>query len=154
MDKKDRFQAAFEHLRHNGLIKTQKDVANKIGGSSQNVSMALSGNPRALTDAFLQRFLTAFPDLFSTEWLMEGNGVMLLSDKFAHSDARPYNVIADNSPAFVSDFPNQHQANAEELTLASISAQISTLTSHIAILTSHVDARLSAIENLLKTLNR
>ena len=97
MDKTKRFNAVFEHLRHKSIIKTQKDLADKIGGTSQNVSLALSGNPRALTDNFLMRILVAFPDIFSTRWLMTGEGQMLLNDSQPKQSARTY-TLPEESP--------------------------------------------------------
>lgn len=96
MDKKERLNAAYEHLRHIDAIRTQKDVAEKMSSTSQNVSQALQGNPKVLTDRFLMRFLTAFPDIFSMQWLFTGDGTMLINDSAptsAHESAsRPYSL--------------------------------------------------------------
>lgn len=98
MDKKERLNAAYEHLRHIDAIRTQKDVAEKMSSTSQNVSQALQGNPKVLTDRFLMRFLTAFPDIFSMQWLFTGDGSMLINDS-APAQAqppRPYQLPEDS----------------------------------------------------------
>lgn len=144
MNKTERFQAVFEYLRHKSMIKTQKDLADKISGTSQNISMALKGNPRMLTDNLLMRVLCAYPDIFSTKWLMTGEGEMLLKNQYEPTQpARPYAIPADPAPMFVSDAP--------EPTLASIAAQLSVLTAHIAALTHAIDARLYNIEKYIYT---
>ena len=122
MDKTKRFNAVFEHLRHKSIIKTQKDLADKIGGTSQNVSLALSGNPRALTDNFLMRILVAFPDIFSTRWLMTGEGQMLLYG---------------TSPSMA--------ASSDPITLATIHTQLTALAAQFTALAAHLGAPVSNI---------
>ena len=96
MSKTERFNAVFEHLRHTGVIKTQKDVADKMGSTSQNVGQALQGNPKVLTDRFLMRFIQAFPDIFSMQWLFTGDGSMLINapapTPAPESASRPYSL--------------------------------------------------------------
>ena len=96
MSKTERFNAVFEHLRHTGVIRTQKDVADKMGSTSQNVGQALQGNPKVLTDRFLMRFIQAFPDIFSMQWLFTGDGSMLINapapTPAPESASRPYSL--------------------------------------------------------------
>ena len=75
MNKKERFNEAYKYLRTNGIVRTQKDVAEKMKSSSQNVSSALKGVESVMTDRFLMRFGDAFG--ISIEWLLTGNGEML-----------------------------------------------------------------------------
>ena len=102
MNKKDRFCAAYEHLRHIDKIRTQQDLADIIGSTSQNVSRALSGNPKVLTDNFLLRFLTAFPDTFSMSWMFTGKGTMLLNDSQPKQSAQTYK-LPDQLPEMAAD---------------------------------------------------
>ena len=92
MSKKDRFCAAYEHLRHIDKIRTQQDLADVIGSTSQNVSRALSGNPKVLTDNFLLRFLSAYPDIFSMSWMFTGKGTMLLNEPQPSPPVRTYTL--------------------------------------------------------------
>ena len=106
MSKTERFNAVFEHLRHTGVIKTQKDVADKMGSTSQNVGQALQGNPKVLTDRFLMRFLTAFPDIFSMQWLFTGDGSMLINDSApAQAQAQPTRSyqLPDDAPVMAAE---------------------------------------------------
>ena len=106
MDKKERLNAAYEHLRHIDAIRTQKDVAEKMSSTSQNVSQALQGNPKVLTDRFLMRFLTAFPDIFSMQWLFTGDGSMLINDS-APAQAQPQPTrsyqLPDDAPVMAAE---------------------------------------------------
>ena len=96
MDKKERFYAAYEHLLSLGRVHKQKDVATAMGSTEGNISQAMKGNPKVLTDRFLMRFIQAFPDIFSMQWLFTGDGTMLINDSAptsAHESAsRPYSL--------------------------------------------------------------
>lgn len=78
MEKKDRLFKAYKYLEMNGLIKSQEDLSYKMKASRSNISSALSGRESVLTDKFLMRFCNAFPGLFNLEWLLNGDGEMLL----------------------------------------------------------------------------
>lgn len=104
MDKKERFYAAYEHLLSLGRVHKQKDVATAMGSTEGNISQAIKGNPKVLTDRFLMRFLTAFPDIFSMQWLFTGDGSMLINDS-APAQAqppRPYQ-LPDDSPVMAAE---------------------------------------------------
>lgn len=75
--KKERFDYAFKLLCNRNLIHTQKDLAAKMGTSAPNISNARKGDTRFLTDSFLIRFNHAFGDIFSIDWLINGEGEML-----------------------------------------------------------------------------
>ena len=77
MEKQERLQAAYEYLRSRGKVHTQKDVASAMKATRQNVSSALKGKERFLTDSFLRRFNIAFGEPFNTDWLISGEGEML-----------------------------------------------------------------------------
>lgn len=148
MDKKERFSAAFEHLRHIGVIKTQTDAAKIMGSTSQNIGRALSGNPKVLTDKFLLRFITAFPDIFSMSWLITGDGSMLLSGSTAaHNKQEPYHARIEES-----------EVAAESLPLSDRDYLVSTYTmlAHLADTIRDfqrlTDARLREIEHRLSIL--
>lgn len=76
MDKKERFNLAFNYLKNNGIIHTQKDLAQKIGSTAPNVSSALKGVEAVLTDSFLRRFCLTF-NIFNLTWLLNEEGNML-----------------------------------------------------------------------------
>ena len=59
MDKKTRFNAAYDYLLSIGRAHKQKDIAVAMSSTEANISQALKGHPKVLTDNFLLRFLTA-----------------------------------------------------------------------------------------------
>lgn len=79
MSKTERLNEAFNYLRFKGLVDTQKDVATAMKSTPQNVSSALRGNEKVITDSFLTRFAEAFQEV-SPQWLLTGEGSMLNSD--------------------------------------------------------------------------
>lgn len=122
MDKTKRFNAAYDYLMSIGRIHKQKDAAAAISSTESNISRALKGDPRVLTDNLLMRFLIAFPDIFSTRWLMTGEGQMLLS--------------AD-SPSMA--------AGSDPISLVIIHTQLTALAAQVAALAAHLGAPVSNI---------
>ena len=76
----ERLNKAFDYLRFKGIIGTQKDVAVAMNSTQPNVSSALKGDEKVLTDNFLVRFSSAYKDI-SSSWLLSGEGEMLLEEK-------------------------------------------------------------------------
>lgn len=89
-----RLNKGFEYLRSIGMVHTQADVAKAMGASRPNVSSALKGDGKVLTDKFLKRFANAF-DVLSQDWLLTGEGPMLTSDS---SGSVHQQSSGDNSP--------------------------------------------------------
>lgn len=77
MNKTNNIKTAFEYLRSIGLVHTQKDLSLQMKASEGNISKALKGDPKILTDKFIKRFNNAFGDIFNLNWLLEGEGEML-----------------------------------------------------------------------------
>lgn len=77
MNRSDRLRESFEYLRSNGMVHTQKDLAERMGATRPNVSSAFKGDPKVLTDRFLRRFNDAFGNIFNIDWLLTGFGDML-----------------------------------------------------------------------------
>ena len=76
--KKDRIVTAFDVVKHRGLAFRQQDIAERMGASRPNVTAALNGDEKFLTDKFLRRFNAAFGNIFREEWLLTGEGSMLV----------------------------------------------------------------------------
>jgi hypothetical protein len=81
MDKKNRFNEAVNYLKYKGVVKTQQDIASKMGTTGKkpsrgNISSALAGKKSVLTDNFIRRFCDAFTEI-SYRWLLTGEGDML-----------------------------------------------------------------------------
>lgn len=76
MNKKERLNEAVNYLKYKGIVKKQEDIAKKMKASRTNVSCALSGNEKVLTDNFIARFCAAYTEISYT-WLLLGAGDML-----------------------------------------------------------------------------
>ncbi len=60
--------------------KTKQQVAEKINFGRTNLSSALNGTKKYLTDGLVDKFVNAFPEL-NREWLITGKGSMLNEEK-------------------------------------------------------------------------
>lgn len=79
MDKRERFNKAYNFLKYESIISKQEDVAKAMKASAANVSSALKGRERVLTDNFLMRFANAFKQI-SLDWLLSETGPMLTAE--------------------------------------------------------------------------
>lgn len=77
MDKKERLNEAYNYIRFKGVAHTLTDVADMMGSTLPNVSAAMNGKEKNLTDSFLRRFSKAFPDI-NIDWLLTGEGEMII----------------------------------------------------------------------------
>ncbi len=71
----ERLNKAVAYLKWQQIIKTQKQLANKIGVETSNLSFALKGGRESKTVA--EKFADKFTNIFSKEWIMFGEGEML-----------------------------------------------------------------------------
>lgn len=74
MERKDRFDRAINYLKGEGIIHTQKDIADRMGSTAPNVSKARKGEESVLTDKFIRRFNHAFNNIFDIDYLLNGIG--------------------------------------------------------------------------------
>lgn len=99
MERKERLKKAINRLRMDGLVGTDRDVAAKIPCSQQNLSKALSGSERYLTDSFLRRFNRAFGDYFNIGWLTDGVGDWLNTNaEFVSDSVGNYGRVVETRP--------------------------------------------------------
>ena len=81
MDTKERIAKAFEYLRFNHISETHAEVAETMGANRANVSAAINGNPRYLTNKFLNRFADTYSSYINKHWLLTGEGQLEIADK-------------------------------------------------------------------------
>lgn len=92
MDKESahsRLLQAIEYLKDNGLARKHEEIADLTGISRPNVSAAIRGNARYITEGNLKRFARAYSDFINENWLLTGEGEMRVPDKLLkpHFDA-------------------------------------------------------------------
>lgn len=80
MTKQQRFENAYKCLKSRGIISKQEDLANLMRTSISNVSSALRGVEKFLTDGFIIRFVESTRFIFSLEWLLFERGEMIADD--------------------------------------------------------------------------
>lgn len=77
-NKVGRILQAIEFLKDAGKVHRQQDVAEMMGTDKANISRALKGDEKYLTNRFLRRFNEAYGNIFNIEWLIDGIGEMLV----------------------------------------------------------------------------
>lgn len=93
MDRRESINEAYNHLRNRGVIHTQKDVAEKMHSTQQNVSGALRGKKEILTDKFLERFNRAFGNIFNLDYLCTGCGDLLANPEEIELDENQEEIL-------------------------------------------------------------
>lgn len=77
----NRFKQAIDYLRDIGKSHNQQDIADALAMGKANFSRAINGDQRYFTRGFLKRFVAAYSDYISEEWLLTGEGEMAVPDK-------------------------------------------------------------------------
>ena len=67
---------AFDYLVFKGVITTRADFADAISYNRTNLSSAMNGNEKYLSDSLMGKIAQAFP-VFDKNWLLTGEGAML-----------------------------------------------------------------------------
>lgn len=75
---KDRINQAYNYVVFAYELSTQQEVSDLIGVARSNLSRALNGDEKYLTNNFLQKFLKAFGATICDTWLLTGEGEMLI----------------------------------------------------------------------------
>lgn len=96
MKRSERIKRAYEYLRFQGIVGSQDDVANKMKRQRTNVSSALNGNEKYLTDKFVKDFCKTF-GIIDLNWLLTGEGEMFLTGDITQSGKNNQLVIAGGS---------------------------------------------------------
>ena len=135
-------------MRHIEKIRTQPDLADVIGSTSQYVSRALSGNPKVLTDNFLLRFLSAYPDIFSMSWMFTGKGSMLLNEPQPSPPVRTYTL-----PEQLPDIAAEAAPLSDRDLLAATYTALIRLSDSFRAYQSRTESKLRELESLLAQLS-
>lgn len=79
MNKQERLQDVYRYLVFSHIVEKQKDFAKALNRNENNISRALKGDPRCLTDRLLKAVAARYP-FISLGWLLTGEGNMLNKD--------------------------------------------------------------------------
>lgn len=94
-----RLNEAYEYLRNNGKVHTQKDLAGLMGANRISISRAFKGDEKYLTKSFLIRLNSTFGNIFNNRWLLGEDENMLMDT--TKDEASPKIMEFENFP-FVS----------------------------------------------------
>lgn len=104
-----RLGEAIEYLRSTKRIKTQEELADKVGCSANQISRAKAGNKKDMTSNLVGRINHKFDEIFNEEYIWNGKGTLL-----AHKDEQK--KPADNTASI----PMAFSLNKEGDNMASI----------------------------------
>lgn len=93
--KQDRLKQVYEHLRANFGIHTQIDFANAIRITRPALSSAMNGNDAYLTKNLFQKICAAFPNVFNLDYLLTGNGQLLIESEEQNANPSPAQPTVD-----------------------------------------------------------
>ncbi len=88
LERKERMNKVYQYLKFQRLINTQKDLAEQMKSTQPNISSALSGDEKVLTDNFFLRLNASYDNIFNKEWLLEGEGEMLRVPNYMSQDGK------------------------------------------------------------------
>lgn len=94
MERKDRLQQAFKYLVFNGKIRSQAELAEKMGINKATVSMAMNGDSRYTTDNFFKNLSASFPGVFNLQWLLNEEGSMTMDDEQQRDHTTVQDIIS------------------------------------------------------------
>lgn len=80
MNKQERLQEVYRYLVFSHNVEKQKDLAKALSRNENNISRALKGDPKCLTDRFFKAIAARYP-FISLGWLLTGEGNMLNKDE-------------------------------------------------------------------------
>ena len=79
MNRQERVQEVYNYLVFTHAIENQRAFANALKRNEKNISRAIHGDPKFLTDRFLKAIAARYP-FISLGWLLTGEGSMLNQD--------------------------------------------------------------------------
>ena len=94
MNRQERVQEVYNYLVFTHAVENQKGFANALKRSENNISRAIHGDPRFLTDRLLKAIAARYP-FISLGWLLTGEGNMLNKDE---PEAQPAKAPAQTTP--------------------------------------------------------
>lgn len=97
-NKQQRLKEVYDYVRSNYPVHTQADFAKEIKITRQAFSSAMNGNVSYLTTSLFQKICAAFPGTFNLDYLLTGEGELLLpqdAPKVAPMPQQPTPTDAD-----------------------------------------------------------
>lgn len=90
---KDRLIEAKKYLIGAGIIDRQLDIARIMDANESSVSRAFVGDKRYLTKNFVYRFNDAFGGIFNEDYILRGQGELLIKENTDTADNSPNDIV-------------------------------------------------------------
>jgi hypothetical protein len=101
MNRQERVQEVYNYLVFTHAVENQRAFANALNRNEKNISRAIHGDPKFLTDRLLKAIAARYP-FISLGWLLTGEGSMLNKDEPEVQPAKapaPANQPSSASPS-------------------------------------------------------
>ena len=82
-ERQKRLIEVYEHLRKHFAIHTKTGFAEALQYGRTSVSAAMNGDEKYLTDSLFKNICEKFPDVFSLDYLLTGNGQLITQEEDA-----------------------------------------------------------------------
>lgn len=76
-----RFRQSFDYLKDSGVLHKQSDLCDALGVGRSHVSEFYNGKEKYFTEGNVRKFAAAYSDYINCEWLLTGEGEMVVPDK-------------------------------------------------------------------------
>lgn len=111
LERQKRLNEVYNYLHSNKGIHTKAGFADAIKYARAYVSSALNGNEKYLTDKLFRSICGAFPETFNLDYLLNGDGRLLLDEPQFVSEEHPSSFIPSWADAFLDILANQVKEN-------------------------------------------
>jgi plasmid maintenance system antidote protein VapI len=104
------FAAAFDEMKRRGIVKTQKELAHKMGVSEDTITRILKDRTE-VTEDVITKLQTASGCLFNLQWLRGESNIMLAEDVQKQTIANP--PAQESAPIDMDFFHQALKINAD-----------------------------------------
>ncbi len=162
--KQDRLCEVYDYLRAKKGIHTQVGFAEALHITRPAISAAMNGNEAYLTKNLFQKICAAFPGIFNLDYLLTGQGELLLASdspepsttkKPASVDVDFYHKALDNYSKMVADLRKdieyyQQLILTKDSVLTENNEQVATMRTHIAKLETELEYTKNTLNSVRK----
>ena len=111
LERQKRLNEVYNYLHSNKGIHTKAGFADAIKYARAYVSSALNGNEKYLTDKLFRSICSAFPETFNLDYLVTGEGRLLLDEPQFVGEEHPSPPIPSWADAFLDILAKQVKEN-------------------------------------------
>jgi transcriptional regulator with XRE-family HTH domain len=129
---KNNFRRAVEWLKTNGVVKDQKDMAERMGTTENTISRNKHGGVKRPDDDTLRKFNEQFGSIINIDYLRGESKVMLVKDLAARQSAKP----ADKTASLLA--AKDETIAAKDEAIAALKGKLSSMDETIATLNGRI----------------